>query len=70
MPKKVGDRYFLSPGDIVSVKHGRLEYLGKERYKVSDLSNAELCFEDDYEIKYAWDLQVDDPNYEMPYFKK
>lgn len=76
MAKKVGDRYFLEPGDIVTVNSGTLEFTGgSDGYKIADMSDADLRFwieedEADYEITYAWDLPKENENYGKPYFDK
>ena len=74
MAKKIGDKYFLEPGDLVTVSSGTLEFTGGD-YKVADLSDASLRFwidedEADYEIRYAIDLPQGDPNYGKPYFSR
>jgi hypothetical protein len=76
MAKKIGEKYFLEPGDLVTVHSGTLEFIGdSDNYKLSDLSDASLRFwieedEADYEITYARDLPKDDENYGKPYFEK
>ena len=76
MAKKIGDKYFLKPGDLVTVHSGTLKYTGgNDGYEVEDLSDASLRFwieedETDYEITYAWDLPKDNESYGKPYFEK
>lgn len=76
MPKKIGDKNFLEPGDMISVNSGTLEYTGEKiGYKLADLTDATLNWYDEkeetyYEVTYAWDLLKDDPNYGKPYFQK
>jgi len=76
MPNKIGDKYFLGPGDLISVNNGTLEYFGEKiGYKLADLTDATLNWYDEkeetnYEVTYAWDLPKDDPNYGEPYFSK
>lgn len=67
MAKKIGDKYFLEPGDLVTVSSGTLEFTGGDKgYKIADLSDASRFWieedEADYEIRYA--------NYGKPYFEK
>ena len=66
--------FFLTPGDIVTVRDAILKFNGdKDSYTIDDMSGATLTWYDeeedvDYEIKYAWDLQKSDENYGKPYF--
>lgn len=74
MAKQIGDRYFLEPGDLVTVSSGTLEFTDNG-YKVADLSDARLSFwiegdMKDYDIHYATDLPRSDPNYDKPYFER
>jgi len=75
MAKQIGDRWYLEPGDLVTVNDGDLEYTGNGHYKLSDLSDATLRFwveadEKGYKIRYAMDLPQSDANYSNPYFEK
>ena len=37
MAKKIGDKYFLEPGDLVSVNSGTLKFTGDDDgYKIAD----------------------------------
>jgi len=74
MAKLINDKYFLEPGDLIEANVITLKYTGKD-YKISSLVDADLKVwveedEEDYPVKYAWDIPKSDPNYGKPYYEK
>jgi hypothetical protein len=76
MAKLINDKYFLEPGDLVEANVVTLKFVGGgDNYEISDLSDADLKVwveedEEDYPVKYAWDLPKSDPNYGKIYYEK